>query len=57
MRKVFLVFAVVFVSNLFTSCTDLYEESENESLKLENKISRTGGEDGHVIIGEQDPTQ
>jgi beta-lactamase superfamily II metal-dependent hydrolase len=54
MKKVFLVFAIVFASNVFTSCTDLYEKLENEPVKFE--VLDTGGEDEQVIEEEEDPT-
>ncbi|MFQ3182566.1 MAG: beta-lactamase superfamily II metal-dependent hydrolase [Polaribacter sp.] len=54
MKKVFLVFAIVFVSNVFKSCTDLYEKLENEPVKFE--VLDTGGEDEQEIEEEDDPT-
>ena len=47
MKKVFLVFAILLANSVFTSCTELDENLENESVKVE--ISTTEGEE------EQDP--
>ncbi|WP_157663287.1 hypothetical protein [Polaribacter sp. SA4-12] len=47
MKKVFLVFAILVANIVFTSCTDLDENLENEPVKLETLA--TGGEE------EQDP--
>ena len=54
MKKVFLVCAIVFASNVFTSCTDLYEKLENEPVKFE--VLDTGGEDEQETEEEEDPT-
>jgi hypothetical protein len=40
MKKLFLIIAIVFVGNVFISCTDL----DNEL--IETEISATGGEEG-----------
>ena len=54
MKKVFLVFVIIFASNFFTSCTDLYEKLENEPVKFE--VLDTGGEDEQETEEEEDPT-
>ena len=46
MKKVFLVFAILFASGVFTSCTDLDENIDNEPTKLETLA--TGGEDEYL---------
>ncbi|WP_158838404.1 hypothetical protein [Polaribacter sp. L3A8] len=53
MKKVCLVFAILLVNSVFTSCTDLDENLEKESIKLE--VSATGGEDGQDPVEEEDP--
>ncbi|WP_189663193.1 MULTISPECIES: hypothetical protein [unclassified Polaribacter] len=54
MKKIFLVFAIVFANSVFTSCTDLDENLENEFIKLETSV--TGGEDGEDFDEEEEPT-
>jgi hypothetical protein len=54
MKKVFLVFVIIFASYFFTSCTDLYERLENEPVKFE--VLDTGGEDEQETLEEEDPT-
>ncbi|PQJ72319.1 hypothetical protein [Polaribacter butkevichii] len=49
MKKVCLVFAILLANSVFTSCTDLDENLENEPVKSE--ILVTVGEDG------QDPDE
>ncbi|WP_171032395.1 ETRAMP family protein [Polaribacter aestuariivivens] len=49
MKKVFLVFAILLANGVFTSCTDL----EDETTKME--ILATGGEDGQDPDEEEDP--
>jgi hypothetical protein len=53
MKKVFLVFAILVANSVFTSCTDLDENLDNEPVKLE--ISATGGEEEQDPIEEEDP--
>lgn len=47
MKKVFLIFAIIIANGVFTSCTGLDENLENEPVKSE--VLGTDGED------EQDP--
>lgn len=49
MKKVFLAFAILIANGVFTSCTELDENLENEPIKSE--ILATDGEDG------QDPDE
>lgn len=49
MKKICILFAIVLINTVFTSCTDLDENLENDPLKLETLVS--GGEDG------QDPEE
>ncbi|MGY0426458.1 MAG: hypothetical protein ACWIPI_06475 [Polaribacter sp.] len=51
MKKVFLVFVILLANSVFTSCTDLNKNLENEKLNNETvkaKVSDTGGEDGQL---------
>ena len=52
MKKVFLVFAILLTNSVFTSCTDLDENLENESVKVETLA--TGGEDGQLPDDDDD---
>ena len=54
MKKVCFIFAILLVNSVFTSCTDLDDNLEKESIKLE--IFATGGEDGQDPVEEEDPT-
>ena len=45
MKKIFLLFAILLANGVFTSCTELDENLENEPVNLE--ILATGGEDEH----------
>ena len=49
MKKVFLVFAIIIANGVFTSCTDLDENLENDPIKSE--LLATDGEE------EQDPDE
>ncbi|MCH3883261.1 hypothetical protein [Tenacibaculum aquimarinum] len=52
MKKVFLVFAMLFATGVFTSCTDLDENLENEPTEVETLA--TGGEDSHIPDDDDD---
>lgn len=54
MKKVFLLIAIVFANSVFTSCTDLDESVDNETIKIETLS--TEGEDGQDPVEEEDPT-
>jgi hypothetical protein len=54
MKKVFFIFAILIANSVFTSCTDLDENLDNTSKKLE--ILATEGEDEHIPDEEEDPT-
>lgn len=53
MKKVFLLFAILFANIVFTSCTDLDENLENELVQLEVLV--TDGEDEQDPVEEEDP--
>ncbi len=50
MKHILIIFALIIVSSIFTSCTGSTEEQIQE-LELQEKIKATGGED------EQDPDE
>ncbi len=49
MKKVFLLFAILLANGVFTSCTELEDDTE----KIEVLV--TGGEDEHDPEEEEDP--
>lgn len=51
MKKIFIAIAVLFVSNVFTSCTDLEDKLVNNQTKHE--LQNTGGESD--LDPEEDP--
>lgn len=54
MKKVFLAFAILITSGMFTACTELEDSTGNESIQLE--ILATGGEDEQFPGEEDDPS-
>ena len=44
MKKVFLIVAILFANSVFTSCTDVDENLDNESVNSD--VLATDGEDG-----------
>ncbi len=53
MKKVFLVFAILLANGVFTSCTELEDNLENEPTQFET--SATEGEEEQDPIEEEDP--
>ena len=54
MKKVFLLFAIIFANSVFTSCTDLDENLENSMPEYE--VLLTGGEEEQDPGEEENPT-
>lgn len=54
MKKVFLLFAIIFANSVFTSCTDLDENLENSMPEYE--VLSTGGEEEQDPGEEENPT-
>jgi hypothetical protein len=55
MKKLFLVIAIVLANSIFTSCTDLDDNLENELISSETIV--TLGEDGEDPEGEEEPPE
>lgn len=52
MKRLFLVIAIVFANSVFTSCTDLDNNLENELISSETIVA--AGEDGEDPEGEEE---